>query len=647
MAQESPCPQADACGGAEGGSHEHPVQPFAVARLSDVVPVSVLQTLQTGFAMQHGIPLAIVEPDGEGGFHYITPFDRRVNYTRFCRLLRENDRAEGLCRECDFGVLREMMLQGSAARAQWHHCHLGLGDVAIPIVVAGKVVAAFFSGQKRLEGTEGEIYQRVRELAERVTGLDPEALCDAVLELEPRTEEQMAELAATVQAQAQDIAQLGQDRYNVERRLRQELMLGELMRELARPYPGVAELHGAVETVLIRVRDFYRMRYCLTYGQAFARSPELAILAWAGEPPVAPTSRLKCPTRPAPNQGELTYCLLTEPETIHAFMAANGSPDAAAFGDAQGVICDFGPAEERVTVTVFGPPQEGHTETLVGTGGDDFLERFHFEVNMSLRAARLLLDLEQTNRDKTQFLAQMTHEINAGLQTIVEESEWLEYYVRDLAHLDDTEITEPLDKILSEVLRLGARARSSLVHLRGGMPRGEYKLLKTHPLDRLLATCVEPFRGVANSRNITIRIDDSLRKLPRTAFDWEMMKTVFMNLVDNAVKYSHFNRTIRVYGEADEEWVSVALEDFGLGIPQDEFERIFEPYVRGTQRDPRRFIWGSGLGLAVARDIIETHGGRIEVKSVPTAKEPPTNPARAWENYITTFTVRLPLRQED
>jgi len=50
---------------------------------------------------------------------------------------------------------------------------------------------------------------------------------------------------------------------------------------------------------------------------------------------------------------------------------------------------------------------------------------------------------------------------------------------------------------------------------------------------------------------------------------------------------------------------------------------------------------------AVAREIVQTHGGDIEVKSVSAAKEPVRDPAHAWENYITTFTIRLPLRQEE
>lgn len=179
------------------------------------------------------------------------------------------------------------------------------------------------------------------------------------------------------------------------------------------------------------------------------------------------------------------------------------------------------------------------------------------------------------------------------------------------------------------------------------MPRAEYKLWQSHPIDRLVASCVDPFRTVAAARNITINVDESVRRLPHVRFDWEMMKTVFMNLIDNAVKYSHYNRRIRIYGEADEDWVSVSFEDFGLGIPEDEYARIFQAYVRGSQRDPRRFIWGSGLGLAVAHDIVKTHGGAIEVRSIPTAREPLKDNSHKWENYVTVFTVRLPLHQEE
>ena len=621
------------------------MQPFTVTRLSDVVPLSVLQTLLTGLATQHGIPLTIVEPDGKG-FRYIRPYNEDLHRARFCRLYAATEQGRRRCLASDFDITRTIMEQGPEAGPRWLQCHMGLAEVAIPIVVADRVVAVLFTGHRRLPGTEDAIREQARRHARGIPGLGADALCEAVEDLEPLDEVRMDELARALEGHGQAIATLGRDRYNVERRLRQELLLNELMVGLARPCAGERELEARLQAALARVTDFFRIRYSAIYTQPFPRAPELTIAACAGQCPTPRAALLMTPARPQMADGEATYHILTGREEIAEFLAANGAPAALKFADAQALICDHGDPAERVTVTIFGPQREGHTESLLRTAGDDFLERFQFEVGMRSKVARLLLDLRRRNEDQTQFLAQTTHEVNAGLQTIVEEAEWLLYYVDELAEIDDAEVTEPLQKILSEVMRLGARSRSSLFHLRGGMPRTEYNLRESHALDGLIATSVEPFRGVALSRNITIRIDESVRALPRAVFDWDMMKVAFMNLVDNAVKYSHFNRTIRIYGEADEHGVSVSVEDFGLGIPPDEHERIFEPYVRGTQRDPRRFIWGSGLGLAVARDIVETHGGVIEVKSVPTAKEPVTDPERAWENFITTFTVRLPLRQE-
>lgn len=630
---------------AEGRPQAEPVQPFLISRLTDVVPESVLRTIQTGLATQHCVPVAILEPDGEG-VRYITPLDGEVNRSGFCSLLRRLEEGYRRCHECDLAAFREIMAEGPAARPRWYRCHMGLVEVAIPIVIADRVLAVFLSGQSVLEGSEEEVAANARTVGSQINGLDGGELCTQMAGLRRSSEEELNQLIATLEQPVREIATLGRDRYFVERRLRQVLLLGQLMEDLARPCRDHQELRTRLEGVLGRVNDFFRLQYSVVFSQAFSHSPELAATAFAGERTFGGALRLRCPERPGAAPGGQAFEILTEPEAIADFLDRYGSTGASHLQGAQAVLCEFGEPGERVSVTVFGPQREGHTESLLRTAGGDFLERFHFEVGMRVKAARLLLDLQQANEDKTQFLAQMTHEINAGLQTIVNECEWLEYYVEEMSGNDDPEILEPLRKILSEVFRLGARARSSLVHLRGGMPRGEYKLGKAHPLDRLVSECVEPFRTVAMARNITIRVDDSVRRLPPVPCDWDMLKLALMNLIDNAVKYSHFNRTVRIYGQADENWVSLSVEDYGMGIPPEEYERIFEPYVRGTQRDPRRFIWGTGLGLAVARDVVETHGGTIEVSSVSTAKEPITDPSRRWENHVTTFTVRLPLRRE-
>ena len=624
--------------------HEH-VQPFVVQRLSDVVPEALLQTLETGLTGQHGSAVVIVEP-GDGELRTIAPESPGGAPANLCQALSRLEAWNGRCRECQFHTARAMFAQGPSASVRQCDCRLGVVELALPIVVNDRVVAVLFSGQRRLAGAEEQIRQRVEATVAEVPGLSAEDVLAAIHKLEEVTPEQLADLSETLQRRVLEIAKLGQDRCDLERRLRQEYLLNELMVDLAQHCDTPRDLEALIQGVLERINEFFRLSYSACYIQSFPGSAELVPVACAGECSEKPLPSLRTPLRPPPADGEVTFSICVDPRQVASFVETLGVPPGSPLAHPQALICDFGDPDEKVTVTIFGPQREGHTESLVKTAGDDFLERFHFEIGMRIKVARLLLELRQSNEDKTQFLAQTTHEINAGLQTIVQEAEWLQYYVEEMAGLDDPEITQPIERILSEVLRLGARARSSLFHLRGGMPRSEYKMLTKHPLDRLLAECVEPFRTVAASRNIDIQIDDSIRHLPHVAFDWEMLKIAFMNLVDNAVKYSHFNRTIRIYGRADENWVEVSVEDFGLGIPEEEYGMIFEPYVRGTHRDPRRFIWGSGLGLAVAREIVQSHGGEITVRSVPRTREPVADPDRAWENYVTTFTVRLPLRQE-
>jgi len=83
---------------------------------------------------------------------------------------------------------------------------------------------------------------------------------------------------------------------------------------------------------------------------------------------------------------------------------------------------------------------------------------------------------------------------------------------------------------------------------------------------------------------------------------------VLSNLLDNAIKYSPDGGTIRVHvGLEAETWAVLAVEDEGIGIPQDELERVFGRFQRGTNVIGQ--IVGSGIGLASARQIVENHGG--------------------------------------
>jgi signal transduction histidine kinase len=87
---------------------------------------------------------------------------------------------------------------------------------------------------------------------------------------------------------------------------------------------------------------------------------------------------------------------------------------------------------------------------------------------------------------------------------------------------------------------------------------------------------------------------------------------VLQNLLHNAIRHTPADGTVRIEASRDRSGVRVAVEDTGEGIPADALKHVFEPF---WQADPSRTGEGSGLGLALAKRIVESMGGRIEVRS--------------------------------
>jgi signal transduction histidine kinase len=117
--------------------------------------------------------------------------------------------------------------------------------------------------------------------------------------------------------------------------------------------------------------------------------------------------------------------------------------------------------------------------------------------------------------------------------------------------------------------------------------------------------------------------------VPPVHADPRRLEQVLHNLLDNAAKYSPAGSTIEVAAVLRDGEVVVSVADEGYGIPPHELERLFERYERG--RLARRLTAaGAGLGLAIARHIVEAHGGRIWAESPVPGRPPGAHPGAVF-----------------
>ena len=107
------------------------------------------------------------------------------------------------------------------------------------------------------------------------------------------------------------------------------------------------------------------------------------------------------------------------------------------------------------------------------------------------------------------------------------------------------------------------------------------------------------------------------RPLPPIRGDQERLRQVLMNLIDNAVKYSPAGEEVEVSARPDNGAVSISVSDCGPGIPHEQHRLIFEEFGRADVHGGSKP--GTGLGLFIARSIVEAHGGSLDVRSQPEA----------------------------
>jgi len=267
------------------------------------------------------------------------------------------------------------------------------------------------------------------------------------------------------------------------------------------------------------------------------------------------------------------------------------------------------------------------------------VETFASQSAIAIRNIRHLITIDRLEAN----IAETAHEFRSPLHNIMTQLGGLKDYLEETRN--ETEVDRYVNIIQEEINRAKRQVENSLLLSERTQDAMEFDMQEGFVQD-VIKTCADAYRLRALERGLRIIVRDSVKHLPKIRFDWDKIEQAITNLIDNAVKYSHFNQYIDVTAFDDGKQINVEITDRGLGIPQNEFEAIFQGFTRGGAKHKIRYIPGTGLGLKICKEIIEKHGGEIKlVKSAPLTRHP--DKVHEYQNCETTFRFTLPkLRKE-
>lgn len=168
-----------------------------------------------------------------------------------------------------------------------------------------------------------------------------------------------------------------------------------------------------------------------------------------------------------------------------------------------------------------------------------------------------------------------------------------------------------VNNIHNETLRLNSLASSFLDLARLESGRVRFRKSTFDVMD-LLHECSDVMESKAKEDNIQIRVIHPEGPTLLEA-DRDKIKQVILNLLSNAIKYNRPNGSIILKTEPQESKMIISVQDTGVGIPEDAVGHIFEKFYRVRENEAR--VSGTGLGLSICKQIVQGHGGTIEIKS--------------------------------
>jgi len=653
--------------------------PFYPERLTDIIDQSLAEFMQSGASERLRRYILIVERGEDGQLRRIPPLNERQNFQDFCSYLRDQvPGANETCTAWDFDCA-DRVLQSNDTEIEVYLCPMGLLDLTASIIVAGKPVAVIFTGQFRpMDSSDTNIREAVDKLgtlskhsiedsqdpvadaktlgsrtgfgiqsslrsecshSAMVDEAIKEKLKDEIQKLHPYNEEKIEAFRTEVNR----INDIVQRQYTQRKRGEEENFLKQVGLQMMR-VQDMEGFHEGLTNVLADIVEFCGVEYAISFLGREEGDYILSVADYSGLPDdivksgfpsfIWETAGLLLENYSGISEGDLT------PQGQARLRSGIKGANSKFFRQASCML-PFNLGDAYRGLLLLGPFRDPAADRQVESR---FLIGLASSTGLLVLSLLQMMNMKQMRERSDTTAKIIAHQVRASLNPIVSELDLIQDFLNGEKYVTKQRSKEAIATAQEEAEILALQSTSTLGINIAEMDFSDYDF-QPYSLAQMVSKCVERRVRYAEEHSVGIQIASSVWDLPDAEIDTGTFNIALTNIIDNAIKYSHQGKVVRVYSRSDEKRAYITVEDFGLGIMDNEKERIFERGYRAKIRGRPQGAIGQGIGLWLAILIVKMHGGDISVESYSGARD--SQFSGPGEGYVTRFTISIPLKHRD